>query len=77
MGIKWNALSECEKRKFEKMNEQQRFIYFLLKLFGSPYGWGKETPDSSDCSGAVCILNNNRIVRKEQVLTYETSLGCI
>ena len=55
MGIKWNAISECEKRRFEKMNEYERFIYFLLKLFGSPYGWGKETPYSSDCSGAICM----------------------
>ena len=55
MGIKWDALSECEKRKFERMNELQRFIFFLLKLFGSPYGWGKETPETSDCSGAVCM----------------------
>ena len=55
MGIKWNALSEQEKRKFERMNEYQRFIYFLLKQFGSPYGWGKENPDTSDCSGAVCM----------------------
>ena len=55
MGIKWNAFIECERRKFERMNELQRFIYFLLKLFGSPYGWGKETPETSDCSGAVCM----------------------
>jgi len=55
MGIKWNALAEQEKRKFEKMNEAQRFVYFLLKQFGSPYGWGKENPETSDCSGAVCM----------------------
>jgi len=55
MRIKWDVLSEQEKRKFEKMNELQRFIYFLLKQFGSPYGWGKENPDASDCSGAVCM----------------------
>ena len=55
MNIKWNALSECEMRKFEKMNELQKFIYFLLKQFGSSYGWGKENPESSDCSGAVCM----------------------
>jgi murein DD-endopeptidase len=55
MGIKWNAISEQEKQKFEKMNEVERFIYFLLKQFGSPYGWGKENPDTSDCSGAVCM----------------------
>jgi murein DD-endopeptidase len=55
MAIKWSALTEQEKKKFEKMNEAQRFIYFLLKQFGSPYGWGKENPESSDCSGAVCM----------------------
>jgi len=55
MGIKWNSLAEQEKRKFEKMNEAQRFVYFLLKQFGSPYGWGKENPETSDCSGAVCM----------------------
>jgi murein DD-endopeptidase len=55
VGIKWSAISEQEKRKFEKMNEPERFIYFLLKQFGSPYGWGKGNPVSSDCSGAVCM----------------------
>jgi len=53
--IKWNNISEQEKRKFGKMNELEKFIYFLLKQFGSPYGWGKENPDTSDCSGAVCM----------------------
>jgi hypothetical protein len=37
------------------MSEQDKFIYFLLLQFGSPYGWGKENPESSDCSGAVCL----------------------
>jgi murein DD-endopeptidase len=55
VGIKWNAILEQEKRKFEKMNERERFVYFLLKQFGSPYGWGKENPVTSDCSGAVCM----------------------
>ena len=55
MVIKWNAISECERRKFERMNELQKFIYFLLKQFGSTYGWGKENPEESDCSGAVCM----------------------
>jgi len=55
MAVKWNALAEQEKRKFEKMNEAQRFVYFLLKQYGAPYGWGKENPESSDCSGAVCM----------------------
>ena len=55
MNIKWSAISECEKRKFERMNELQKFIYFLLKQFGSAYGWGKENPEESDCSGAICM----------------------
>jgi len=53
--IKWNNLMENEKRQFEKMTEHDKFVYFLLLQFGSPYGWGKENPVSSDCSGAVCM----------------------
>jgi murein DD-endopeptidase len=55
MIIKWGAISEQEKRKFESMGEYERFIYFLLKQYGSSYGWGKENLNSSDCSGAVCM----------------------
>jgi murein DD-endopeptidase len=55
MGIKWNYLMENEKKQFEKMSELDKFIYFLLLQFGSPYGWGKENPETSDCSGAVCM----------------------
>ena len=55
MGIKWDRLMENERRQFEKMREADRFIYFLLLQFGSPYGWGKENPAESDCSGAVCM----------------------
>jgi len=55
MGIKWNNLMENERRQFEKMNEADKFTYFLLLQFGSPYGWGNENPERSDCSGAVCM----------------------
>jgi murein DD-endopeptidase len=55
MGIKWDALFLNEKEQFEKMGETEKFIYFLLLQYGSPYGWGKESPVSSDCSGAVCL----------------------
>ena len=55
MMIKWNTLMENEKLQFEKMSETDKFIYFLLLQFGSPYGWGKENPVTSDCSGAVCM----------------------
>ncbi|GHU81866.1 hypothetical protein FACS189468_5250 [Spirochaetia bacterium] len=55
MSIKWEKLMENEKRQFEKMSELDRFIYFLLLQFGSPYSWGKENPEGSDCSGAMCL----------------------
>ncbi|MCL2722433.1 MAG: C40 family peptidase [Treponema sp.] len=55
MNIKWDKLMENEKKQFERMNETDKFIYFLLLQFGSPYGWGNENPVSSDCSGAVCM----------------------
>ena len=55
MGIKWDKVFENEKRQFEKMSELDRFIYFLLLQYGSPYSWGKENPEGSDCSGAVCL----------------------
>jgi murein DD-endopeptidase len=55
MGIKWDRIIANEKKQFEEMSEQDKFIYFLLLQFGSPYGWGRENPESSDCSGAVCL----------------------
>jgi len=55
MGIKWDSLMENEKRQFEKLNEAEKFVYFLLLQYGSPYGWGKENPITSDCSGAICM----------------------
>ena len=55
MGIKWDKIMETEKRRFEGMSELNRFIYFLMLQFGSPYAWGKENPEGSDCSGAVCM----------------------
>jgi murein DD-endopeptidase len=55
MGIKWENLMKNEKAQFEKMSEHDKFVYFLLLQFGSPYGWGKENPVASDCSGAVCM----------------------
>jgi murein DD-endopeptidase len=55
MVIKWDKLMENEKKQFEEMSELNKFIYFLLLQYGSPYGWGKENPVASDCSGAVCM----------------------
>jgi len=55
MHINWEAVMENERRQFEEMNEADRFAYFLLLQYGSPYGWGNENPEASDCSGAVCM----------------------
>ena len=55
MSIKWENLMKNEKRQFEKMNEHDKFVYFLLLQYGSPYGWGKENPIEADCSGKVCM----------------------
>jgi murein DD-endopeptidase len=55
MGIRWDKIFENERKQFEGMSEQDKFVYFLLLQFGSPYGWGKENPETSDCSGAVCL----------------------
>jgi murein DD-endopeptidase len=55
MMIKWEKIFENERRQFEGMTEAEKFVYFLLLQYGSPYGWGKENPEASDCSGAVCM----------------------
>jgi murein DD-endopeptidase len=54
MNVRWEKIIENEKRQFENMSEADKFIYFLLLQYGSPYSWGKENPEGSDCSGAVC-----------------------
>jgi murein DD-endopeptidase len=55
MKIRWERVFDLEKRQFEGMNEAERFVYWLLLQYKSPYCWGRETPEGSDCSGAVCL----------------------
>ncbi|GHV13784.1 hypothetical protein FACS189491_09210 [Spirochaetia bacterium] len=55
MGINWDMVFSNEKKQFERMTETEKFVYFLLLQYNSPYGWGKENPEASDCSGAVCL----------------------
>jgi murein DD-endopeptidase len=55
MNIRWDKIFKVEQAQFERMTVQQKFQYFLLLQFGSPYGWGNENPVESDCSGAVCL----------------------
>jgi murein DD-endopeptidase len=38
MGIVWDRVFEHERRQFEEMSEPDKFVYFLLLQFGSPYG---------------------------------------
>jgi murein DD-endopeptidase len=55
MKIKWEELFRNEERQFNRMTEAERFAYFLVLQFWSPYMWGKENSEGSDCSGAVCL----------------------
>ena len=55
MRIKWENLYVVNQQRFDRMNELEKFVCFLMKLYGSPYEWGKENPKTSDCSGAVCM----------------------
>jgi murein DD-endopeptidase len=53
--MKWEKIWQNEREQWEKMSEFARFRYFLMLQTGSPYGWGEENPESSDCSGGVCM----------------------
>lgn len=55
MLLQWNALMETEKKQCEAMSEPDKYRYFLLMQYRSPYGWGKENPMTADCSGSVCL----------------------
>jgi len=51
----WEEIGKNEIEQFEKMTELQKYQYFLMLQYNSPYGWGEENPESSDCSGGVCL----------------------
>ena len=42
----------------KRLSKEDRLIYLMKSLWGSPYGWGKEQIGSVDCSGALsyCLL---------------------
>ena len=53
--INWKKLFEVEQKQFADMKENEKYIYFLLLQYRSPYLWGRELPDGADCSGSVCL----------------------
>jgi murein DD-endopeptidase len=55
MKINWEKIWGNERAQWDKMTPLQKYQYFLLLQYGSPYGWGEENPESSDCSGGVCL----------------------
>jgi murein DD-endopeptidase len=55
MIVNWKAVFKNERKQFEGMSEAEKFVYFLLLQYKSPYLWGEENPEGSDCSGAVCM----------------------
>lgn len=55
MLLQWQIMMETEKRQCEAMSEADKFRYFLMMQYRSPYGWGKENPMTADCSGSVCL----------------------
>lgn len=42
----------------EGCSNEQAFHYLLEEFKGTPYVWGEETTEGSDCSGTVCAALN-------------------
>ncbi len=53
--IDWKRIFEVEAKQFVGMKECEKFVFFLLLQYRSPYLWGKELPTGADCSGSVCL----------------------
>jgi murein DD-endopeptidase len=53
--LNWQKLAEINKKRFENGDERERFATTLLQFVGTPYRWGNEVPEGSDCSGAICF----------------------
>jgi hypothetical protein len=68
--VKWEKIMETEKRQFENMSEVDKFIYFLLLQYGSPYSWGKENPEGlakqdQGCQNVAEVCRGNGAKRND------------
>ena len=64
--VNWKKIFEVEEKQFNEMSEREKYVYFLLLQYRSPYLWGRELPFGADCSGAVCLAiaaATGRIIR--------------
>ena len=64
--INWQKIFEVEEKQFATMNARERYVYFLLLQYRSPYLWGKEMPAAADCSGSICLAlaaSTGKIIR--------------
>ena len=54
--IDWLELAVQRRKKYDEIMDTplEQYIFWCLQVWGTPYGWGKETLWSSDCSGLVC-----------------------
>ena len=55
MKLDFSKFSVVQERKFQAMNNQDKYRYLLSIFRGMPYGWGEEHPEAADCSGSVCF----------------------
>ena len=53
--LSWQRIAKANESRFAEFDERKRFALALLQFYGTPYRWGSETPEGSDCSGSVCF----------------------
>jgi murein DD-endopeptidase len=53
--LSWQRIAKDNERRFAGFDERKRYAFALLQFYGTPYRWGDELPDGSDCSGSVCF----------------------
>ena len=53
--LSWQRIAKANESRFAEFDERKRFAFALLQFYGTPYRWGNELPEGSDCSGSVCF----------------------